>query len=91
MSDIARGAWSVNAVCAAKKNVFWFTFCQRIPPTTCDRHWLLASFMSKDYVEGSELEEVDEVEKPIRIRAPEGPTPVEIEEHKATGHVQYRS
>ena len=41
--------------------------------------------------EDDELELVDEVEKPIQIRAPEDPTPAEIEEHEATGHVQYRN
>ena len=41
--------------------------------------------------EDDELELVDEVEeKPIQIRAPEDPTPAEIEEREATGHVQYR-
>ena len=41
--------------------------------------------------EDDEWEMVDEVEKPIQIRAPEDPTPAEIEEREATGHVQYRN
>ena len=41
--------------------------------------------------EDDEWKWVDEVEKPNQIRAPEDPTPAEIEEHGATGHVQYRN
>ena len=37
-----------------------------------------------------ELEEVVEAERPVQIRAPEEPTPAEIEEHESMGHVQYR-
>ena len=39
---------------------------------------------------GEEELQVDEVERAVQLRAPEDPTPVEVEEHEATGHIQYR-
>ena len=48
-----------------------------------------------DPAEGEEVAEADmeepaEAEKALQIRAPEDPTPGEVEEHEATGHVVYR-
>lgn len=39
---------------------------------------------------GEEVE-VEEMARPVQVRAPTDPTPAEVEEHESTGHVQYRT
>ena len=41
-------------------------------------------------VPGEEYE-VEEIERPVQVRSPSDPTAAEVEEHEATGHVQYRT
>eukprot|EP00434_Breviolum_minutum_P042976 symbB.v1.2.038276.t1/scaffold5896.1/size48089/1 len=41
--------------------------------------------------EPGEEYEVEEIERPVQVRSPSDPTTAEVEEHEATGHVQYRT
>ena len=41
--------------------------------------------------EPGEEYEVEEIERPVQVRSPSDPTAAEVEEHEATGHVQYRT
>ena len=34
---------------------------------------------------------MEEIERPVQVRSPSDPTAAEVEEHEATGHVQYRT
>ena len=45
---------------------------------------------SDNPVEGEDVES-EEIQPAVKLKAPEEPTPAEIEEHEATGHVQYRT